>query len=101
MTLAKRLALERNQRRRKMLWMSKTDRSSSTGVGFLGLTSFLVGEGGGILAIEASSMMGESMRSTWEGEDMVVRSKRRSLGKDRDPQVDNPIGIPDHVVGIR
>jgi hypothetical protein len=82
MALAKRLALERNQRRRKMLRMSKTERSTFPADDRFGLAppftaarSGPLEVGGGVEAIMVSCEAGERMRSTWRGEDMGVEDQ--------------------------
>ena len=87
MALAKRWALERNQRRQKMLRMSKTESSTFPGGDRLSFTppspaaqSVLPGvTGGGLIAMRLSCGTGERMCSTSEGEDMGVKSKESEL----------------------
>jgi hypothetical protein len=71
MTLAKRLALERNQRRQKILSISNTECSTFTGW-VLGLSLPI---GGGVIAIGMSLCVEVKMCSE---EDMVVEVERRS-----------------------
>ena len=82
MVLAKRQSLERNQRRRKMLRMSKTESSAFSEGDRFGLAlPFTVAwsepgeDDGGVEAIWMSCGAGEGMCS---GEYMVVKDKRRS-----------------------
>ena len=57
MTLATRLVLDKNQRRRKVLRMSNTDSSTSLGGGFIGLACSF-GGGGGVTALGGVTAIG-------------------------------------------